>query len=69
MVASKADEVISIDEKAGTVTIILPLAEWGLQSKSGKTMRVCSTEGGLRTSVMYHNKPITVNVNAYVSAD
>lgn len=66
---NKIEEIISIDEKAKTVTITLPLAPPGHSSKSGKTTRVCSTSGGMRTNVMYQGKPVTVNVNAYIAAD
>lgn len=57
-----------IDDKKRTVTFTLPLAD--LQpSKSGKTLRVASTEGGLRTGVLFRGRPVTVNFNAYISAD
>lgn len=69
MATQATDRVVSIDEKAGTVTIVLPLSKAGIASKSGKTERVCSTNGGLRTDTMYRGRPVTVNVNAYIPAD
>ena len=57
-----------INEKEQTVTITMPLARL-TPSKSGKTLRVCSTEGGCKPGVSYKGKPVTVNVNAYISAE
>jgi hypothetical protein len=56
---------MTIDEKKKTVTIVLPLANLE-ESKSGKTLRVASTEGNIQPGATYDGKPVTVGVNAYI---
>jgi hypothetical protein len=47
--------------------ITLPL-EKPTPSASGKTLVVASTHGNQRTTVEIDGKPVTVGVNAYISA-
>ena len=56
-----------IDQKAGTVTLVLPLEGIHLSS-SGKNLMVASSHGPVRTSVLFKDRPVTFSVNAYVKA-
>ena len=51
----------------GNLVITLPL-EKPTPSASGKTLVVASTHGNQRTTVEIEGKPVTVGVNAYISA-
>ena len=51
----------------GNLVITLPL-EKPAPSASGKTLVVASTHGNQRTTVEIEGKPVTVGVNAYISA-
>ncbi len=59
---------VSIDEKARTITITLPIED-PKPSSSGKTMVIASTNGNRATGqkVEYAGKPaeVVVGVNAY----
>ena len=55
---------VTIDEKAKTITITMPLTE-PKQSKSGKTMVIASTNGNQATEAKYQGKVITLGLNAY----
>lgn len=54
---------IKLDERAGTLTITIPLQE-PKKSRSGKT-RIIATESG-ETTARYEGKSVFVSVNAYV---
>ena len=60
-----SEVTVKIDEKNNTVTITLPLADLS-PSKSGKTLRVASSEGNVQTDTKYHGKPVIVGCNAYI---
>ena len=51
----------------GNLVLTLPL-EKPTPSASGKTLVVASTHGNQRTTVEIDGKPVTVGVNAYISA-
>jgi hypothetical protein len=59
---------VSIDKKAKTVTIVMPL-ENPKPSASGKNLVLCSTRGNKTADVEYDGKAITVGLNVYVPAD
>lgn len=63
--AKVVEPSVSIDEKAGTITLVLPLCTEDIPSKSGKTLRVASTEGGMKTGVSYKGGQVTASVNCY----
>lgn len=56
---------VSIDKKAKTLTIVLPLNDPPRASASGKNMNLASTGGNVVTEATYEGKPVTVGVNAY----
>lgn len=37
-------------------------------SKSGKTLVIASTRGNLKTELEINGKPVTIGINAYISA-
>jgi hypothetical protein len=37
-------------------------------SASGKTQVIASTHGNIKTDLMAHGKPVTIGLNAYISA-
>jgi hypothetical protein len=49
----------------GFLTITLPVSSQ--PSKSGKTILIASTHGGVRNGLEVDGKPVTISVNAYVS--
>lgn len=55
----------TIDEKAQTLTIVLPLQP-PTPSASGKTLVVASTRGNIPTTALINGKPVTIGVNAYI---
>jgi hypothetical protein len=59
---------VKIDEKAGTLTITLPLTP-PRPSSTGKTNIVASTGGSFKTGQNVGGKPLTVSVNAYTPKD
>ena len=56
---------VTINEKAGTVTVVLPLTPG--PSKSGKSMVIASTRGNQTSTAVFNGKPVTVGVNAYTA--
>ena len=56
---------VTINEKAGTVTVVLPLTPG--PSKSGKSMVIASTRGNQTSTATFNGKPVTVGVNAYTA--
>lgn len=54
--------------KNGKLILTLNL-EAPAASKSGKTFVVASTRGNKATSVLVDGKPLTIGVNAYISAN
>jgi hypothetical protein len=59
---------VSIDEKKKEVTIVMSLDK-RIPSKSGKTLRVCSTEGNKPSDAKVDGKTVIVGVNAYIKKD
>jgi hypothetical protein len=57
---------VSINKKAGTITITLPLAP--APSASGKSLTLASTRGNKTSEVEYEGKQVVIGVNAYVPA-
>ena len=57
---------VTIDEKAGTVTVVLSLQE-PTPSASGKTLVVASTRGNKVSDATVNGKPVTVGCNCYIS--
>ena len=56
---------VHLDEKAGEITITLPVSP--RPSKSGKTTVIATTSGNQTFSdIVFDGKPITVGVNAYI---
>jgi hypothetical protein len=55
---------VSVDEKAGTLTITMPLSPAGTPSKSGKSIQIAST-GGNKT-VRLGDLNVKLGVNCYV---
>ena len=57
---------MTIDEKANTLTVTLPLDPG--PSKSGKTTVIASTRGNQTfNNVTYNGKPVTLGLNAYTA--
>ena len=56
---------LSINEKAKTLTVTLPLSVG--PSKSGKTTVIASTRGNQTSTVTFNGKPVTVGLNAYTA--
>ena len=56
---------VTINEKAGTVTVVLPLTPG--PSKSGKSMVIASTRGNQTTTAVYNGKPVPLGFNAYTA--
>ena len=56
---------ITINEKANTMTVTLPLTPG--PSKSGKSMVIASTRGNQTSTATFDGKPVTVGVNAYTA--
>jgi|TARA_Y100000296_G_C5018248_1_gene178518 hypothetical protein len=56
---------ITINEKANTMTVTLPLTPG--PSKSGKSMVIASTRGNQTSTATYDGKPVTVGLNAYTA--
>ena len=57
---------LTIDEKAKTLTVTLPLSVG--PSKSGKTTVIASTRGNkVFDEVTFNGKPVTVGLNAYTA--
>ena len=56
---------ITINEKANTMTVTLPLTPG--PSKSGKSMVIASTRGNQTTTATFNGKPVTVGLNAYTA--
>ncbi len=57
---------LTINEKAKTVTITLPLATF--TSKSGKSLMLASTRGNIDAGVEFKGKAVIGSVNVYVKA-
>lgn len=64
-----SDPKVTIDTKKKVMTIELPIEMDPPASKSGKSLTVASTRGGLRTGTQFKGKPLTINVNAYIPAN
>ena len=56
---------VTINEKANTMTVVLPLTPG--PSKSGKSLVIAATRGNQTTTAVYNGKPVTVGVNAYTA--
>ena len=56
---------VSIDKKAKTMTIVLPLEDPPTLSSTGKNMMLATTRGNKLTDASYDGQAVTVSVNAY----
>ena len=56
---------VTINEKSGTMTVVLPLTP--APSKSGKSLVIASTRGNQTTTAVFDGKPVTLGVNAYTA--
>ena len=56
---------VTINEKAGTITVVLPITP--APSKSGKSLVIASTRGNQTTTAVFDGKPVTLGVNAYTA--
>jgi hypothetical protein len=56
---------VTINEKANTMTVVLPLTPG--PSKSGKSLVIASTRGNQTTTAVFNGKPVTLGVNAYTA--
>ena len=56
---------VTINEKSGTMTVVLPLSPG--PSKSGKSIVIASTRGNQTSTATFNGKPVTVGVNAYTA--
>lgn len=56
----------TVDEKSGTVTIVLPLDKDCPLSKSGKTHLMAGTGGFQKTDVSYKGKAVSISVNVTI---
>ena len=56
---------VTINEKAGTLTVVLPITPG--PSKSGKSLVIASTRGNQTTTAVFAGKPVTLGVNAYTA--
>jgi hypothetical protein len=59
---------VTINEKAGTLVIEMPITNPPTPSKSGKTLLVATTNGALKTAATVNGQAVTVNLNAYIPA-
>ena len=57
---------VTIDPKAQTMTIVVPLVTPPRPSASGKTLVVASTFGNQVTAAQVGGKPVTIGLNAYI---
>lgn len=58
---------VTLDKKAGTLTIVMPINDPPVTSGSGKSLLVASTNGSVRTDVVVDGKPLTIGLNAYIT--
>ena len=56
---------VTLNEKAGTLTVVLPLTPG--PSKSGKSLVIASTRGNQTTTATFDGKPVTLGGNAYTA--
>ena len=56
---------VTINEKAGTLTVVLPITPG--PSKSGKSLVIASTRGNQTTTAVFDGKPVTLGVDAYTA--
>ncbi len=54
--------------KDGKLIIEIPVEATPAPSASGKTLVVATTRGNVKTSVVVQGKPLTIGLNAYISA-
>lgn len=59
---------VTVDQKAKTVTIVLPLQE-PTESKSGKSLTIATTHGNMRSNARFKGKTVTIGANAYIPND
>jgi hypothetical protein len=53
--------------KDGNLIITIPM-QTPTPSASGKTLVVASTRGNMKTALLIDGKPVTIGLNAYISA-
>jgi hypothetical protein len=52
----------------GTKLVIEIETQTPTPSATGKTLVIASTRGNMKTDVMVNGKPVTIGLNAYISA-
>lgn len=52
----------------GELVIRIPVSDDPQPSATGKTLVVASSRGNIKTDVMIQGKPLTIGLNAYISA-
>lgn len=62
-----ADTRLVVDEKAGTITLTLPISPKSSPSAKGNLV-IASTRGNRVFDATYKGKPIVVGANCYVEA-
>lgn len=62
-----ADTKLTVDEKAGTITLTLPISPKSKPSDKGNLV-IASTRGNKTFDATYKGKVITVGCNAYIEA-
>jgi len=55
--------------KDGNLIIAIPLQTPTPSKSSGKTLVVATTHGNCKTDVQVNGKPVTIGLNAYISAN
>jgi hypothetical protein len=58
---------VEIDKKTNELVIRMPM-QAPTPSASGKTLVVASSRGNVQTSTLVNGKPVTIGLNAYISA-
>jgi hypothetical protein len=59
---------MKVEIKDGNLVITIPM-QTPTPSASGKTLVVASTRGNMKTDVQVNGKPVTIGLNAYISAN
>ncbi len=57
---------VTIDSKAKTMTIVIPINDPPVESSTGRTLSVASSHGNKETEVKVNGLPVYVGLNAYI---
>lgn len=60
------DPKTTIDEKGGTITIVLPLDKDAPLSKSGKSRIIGGTNGFAKADATFKGAPVSISVNVTI---